>query len=127
MQKPLLENVLDHNKGIEGSEDIRLESHNLEGDRLNYRGGRYAAHTYQCVEYVRRWLLLVKYLDFAPLVCACNIWDIKTVRNVRTREEMPIVRIAMEVLYLHKSLHFWIQEEDWADCWACRCYYGGRY
>ena len=93
MEKPLFGRVLGSNRGVEGFSNHKASWRASAGGGANYVDGHYTGYKYQCVEYARRWLLQVKKLTFASLPCACNIWELNSVENVVTGEQVPLARI----------------------------------
>ena len=56
--------------------------------------GIYTGFRYQCVEYARRWMISVHNLTFKNVMCAFNIWEVKSVRDLRTSELFPLIGFA---------------------------------
>ncbi|OMJ65196.1 hypothetical protein SteCoe_38850 [Stentor coeruleus] len=76
-------------KGIEGysNSDERWPG------TANYVNGHFTGYKYQCVEYARRWLILVKQLSFQDIDCAYDIWNLDKVKNINTKKNFPLIRM----------------------------------
>lgn len=92
MEKPVFGIVLGANRGVEGFSNHRVRTFARPGS--SYVNGHYAGYKYQCVEYARRWLILVKNLTFQSVPCACNIWGIKFLENLENSQQIPLVPLA---------------------------------
>ena len=90
MEKPLFGVALGANRGVEGFSNY---SSTRAQRGSNYVNGYYTGYKYQCVEYARRWMIIVKNSTFAKINCACDIWDLNTIENLTTGEHTPLMRI----------------------------------
>ena len=89
MEKVQWGTVVGTNNGVEAYSNYKPE----DGYLKNYVNGVYTGNKYQCVEYARRWLILVKNITIPNVGCACEIWDLKTLENLTTGQKTPLVRI----------------------------------
>ena len=69
MEKVQWGTVVGTNNGVEAYSNYKPE----DGYLKNYVNGVYTGNKYQCVEYARRWLILVKYITIPNVGCACEI------------------------------------------------------
>ncbi|OMJ65197.1 hypothetical protein SteCoe_38851 [Stentor coeruleus] len=89
MEQPGFGVLLGSYKGVEGYSNRKAKW----PGRANYVNGYFTGYKYQCVEYVRRWLIKVKHLLFKDISCAYQIWDLNKVKNILTKSILPLIRI----------------------------------
>lgn len=90
MKKPWFEDVLGANRGVVAYANRGWTKENL-GFMEVY--GITTGIKYQCVEYARRWLVIVKSLKFSDVPIATDIWSLKTVENIYTKQKYPLTQI----------------------------------
>ena len=59
-------------------------------DYRSYLDGIFMGYKWQCVEFARRWLYLNKGYIFADISMAYDIFDLRSVRNVKNNTLLPL-------------------------------------
>jgi glutathionylspermidine amidase/synthetase len=75
------------------SSDYDSVDHEQMADRSAYRhyvDGVYTGYKWQCVEFVRRWMLVNKGYVFEDIAMAYDIFRLKHVRDVKTNQLLPL-------------------------------------
>lgn len=81
---------LGNNRGVIGYSNGRNRRFRVTEEFVN---GCYTGIKYQCVEYARRWLVLVKGITFKSVMCACDIWALDHVIRVQDSEKIKLVKV----------------------------------
>jgi hypothetical protein len=81
---------LGQNRGVIGYSNGNNRRYKVAEERIN---GQFTGIKYQCVEYARRWLILVKGLTFKSVLCACDIWALDHVYRVEDQQKVNLMKV----------------------------------
>lgn len=87
MEYPVYGDVLGANRGVIAYANRKARKFEIG---KNFELGVYTGIKYQCVEYVRRWMVWVNGLTFKNIPCAFHVWDLKHVSNIITNEKLDL-------------------------------------
>jgi len=65
---------------------------NQEGlEKPHYINGHFTGLQWQCVEYARRWLIVMKNVTFKSVYSADDIWNLKYVHSITTNDKYKFI------------------------------------
>ena len=72
-----------YNNRIQGIDYYGVIAYVNTNNGKNYLNGHVTGIKWECVEYVRRWLMIVKGVTFEDVATAEDIWELKTAKSLK--------------------------------------------
>jgi hypothetical protein len=90
MKSPYFGDILGANRGV-----VAYANKGWSKEKIGFQQvyGIETGIKYQCVEYARRWLVIVKGLKFEDVGIATHIWELKVLHDIITNQEIPLTQV----------------------------------